>query len=195
MSKMIVGVDIDNTVVDSNYYWTDYLLKHHRIYPYLSWEMHDKCKALGYRHYDVSKVFAEFISKDEALDFWRYEHLYNDMKPMDGVQNILYKMHELGHDIVFISALKGNHHKSKVQFVKKFFPFYAAFLGTKEKEYVKVDMMIDDNYEILNRFTNPNVQLIHFDRGYIDHKDKKFLRTDIIRMDRWTAPKERLVFR
>ena len=106
MSKLIIGVDIDNTIVDSNEYWKRWL---HQTTGWYESQVE--------RYYDMSKPFSQFIRKDDALDFWRNKNLYDGMLPMYGAQEILYKFHADGDDIVFISTLKGNPHKSKVAFI------------------------------------------------------------------------------
>lgn len=158
MTKLVLGVDIDNTVVDSNQYWYDWLVEKTGVNP-------------GRQvYYDQSIQFRKYISKHDALEFWRSEHVYDNMVPMQDAARTLFQLKQDGHTIVFISTLKGNHHKSKVEFMKKYFWFYDAFLGTKEKEYVKIDAMIDDNFHVLNQFKNTSVGQIYFHRGYIDHR-------------------------
>lgn len=82
---------------------------------------------------------------EDPLDFWRAEDLYDNLIPMEGAVEKLERLSQY-FGIVFISRLKGNHHKSKVGFCKKYFPFMAGFIGTHEKWLMKesVVAMIDD---------------------------------------------------
>ena len=90
---------------------------------------------------------------EDPLDFWRAEDLYDTLVPMEGAVE---KLEELSQyfGIVFISRLKGNHHKSKVGFCKKHFPFMVGFIGTHEKWLMNesVVAMIDDLPENLIKF-------------------------------------------
>lgn len=82
---------------------------------------------------------------EDPLDFWRAEDLYDNLVPMEGAVEKLEQLSQY-FGIVFISRLKGNHHKSKVEFCKKHFPFMVGFIGTHEKWLMKesVVAMIDD---------------------------------------------------
>lgn len=180
----VIGVDIDNTIVNSNYYWAQWCVHESGMYEDFASRISLYEEAVQF--YDVSKVFTRFFPKERALDFWRADDLYDNMKPIFLAQKNLFILHKLGYKIVFVSALKGNHHKSKVNFMKQYFPFYDGFIGTKEKEFAKVDVMIDDNYEILNRFTDPNISLIYYDHGYIDHFNAKFKRP-VIHCQNWNS--------
>lgn len=90
---------------------------------------------------------------DDPLDFWRSEDLYDNLEPMEGAVEKLEQLSKY-FGIVFISRLKGQHHKGKVYFLKKYFPFMEAFVGTHEKWVMNnsVEAMIDDLPENLVRF-------------------------------------------
>jgi len=90
---------------------------------------------------------------DDPLDFWRDETLYDNLEPMKGAVE---KLEALGQyfNIVFVSRLKGNHHRSKVYFLKKHFPFMAGFVGTHEKYILNDSLlaMVDDLEDNLVKF-------------------------------------------
>lgn len=90
---------------------------------------------------------------EDPLDFWRAEDLYDNLVPMEGAVGKLEQLSQY-FGIVFISRLKGNHHKSKVGFCKKHFPFMTGFIGTHEKWLMNeaVVAMIDDLPENLAKF-------------------------------------------
>src|SRR5690625_5548503 len=53
--------------------------------------------------------------------------------------------------IVFVSTLKGNHHRSKYYFLNQYFGHIMdGFLGTHEKHYVRGGVIIDDRIDHLN---------------------------------------------
>jgi len=97
----------------------------------------------------------------DSLDFWRVDNLYDNLKPIEGAVEKLHKISE--HiDIVFVSRLKGQHHRSKVYFLKEFFPFLAGFVGTHEKYLLQNSMlaMIDDLEDNLKLFEQ--VKRVHY---------------------------------
>lgn len=152
---MIAAIDVDATVVDSPYYW------------YL-W-LEDMTKA-GYKYenvckfYNFSEVYANiWLDKNIAghpLDFWRAKHVYQGMQPMQDSVTALKLLKESGYKIVFVSALKGDHHYSKYRFLEKHFPFMDGFVGTKEKWAVNADIIIDDRNKFLNMFDKESVYRI-----------------------------------
>lgn len=90
---------------------------------------------------------------DDPLDFWRDETLYDNLEPMKGAVEKLETLSQY-FNIVFVSRLKGNHHRSKVYFLKKHFPFMAGFVGTHEKYILNDSLlaMVDDLEDNLVKF-------------------------------------------
>lgn len=90
---------------------------------------------------------------EDPLDFWRSEDLYDNLSP---IPYAVEKLEQLSKyfGIVFISRLKGNHHRSKVYFCKKWFPFMQGFIGSHEKWLMNdsVVAMIDDLESNLVKF-------------------------------------------
>lgn len=103
---------------------------------------------------DTHSIYREEASHlDDPLDFWRDEHLYDNLIPMKDTVEKLEQLSEY-FGIVFISRLKGNHHRSKVYFLKKWFPFMTGFVGTHEKWILNNSLvaMIDDLEDNLIKF-------------------------------------------
>lgn len=90
---------------------------------------------------------------EDPLDFWRSDNLYDNLEPIPGSVEKLEQLSKY-FGIVFISRLKGNHHRSKVYFTKKWFPFQQGFIGTHEKWLMNnsVVAMVDDLSENLTGF-------------------------------------------
>lgn len=90
---------------------------------------------------------------DDPLDFWRSEDLYDYLEPMEGCVEKLGLLSKY-FGIVFVSRLKGNHHRSKVYFLKKHFPFMTGFVGTHEKWILNDSLvaMVDDLEDNLSKF-------------------------------------------
>lgn len=135
----VIGVDVDLTVVRTDRHWFEW---NNRITgKNLTFE--GCLDEIGFLPYDVSSLYPG-IDKQRSYDYWRQHNLYDSILPMEGSVEALRTMHEQGNKIVFVSALKGDHHKSKFNFLKRYFPFMDGFIGTKEKQYARVDILIDD---------------------------------------------------
>lgn len=155
MSKKIAVIDCDQTVVDSAYAWYEWLEMMTRAgYSY----------DVVQKHYNFSDVYASvWLDKEVAghpYDFWRGKSVYDNLEPLKGSVEALQTLKNVGYDIVFVSAIKGNHTKSKWNFLQKHFPFMDAFIATKEKGYVRADLVIDDRNRFLNMFNGEEVKLI-----------------------------------
>lgn len=138
MGKPVLGVDVDITVVDTGKVWLE--------------RLEQKCGKLPrglpeVLPYNLGELWG---IPDSGMDFWRQRNLYDGLTPREHAVSTLEMLSEYW-DIVFVSSIKGDHHKSKVEFLKKHFPFMSGFIATKEKQYSRVDMMIDDRIDILNR--------------------------------------------
>lgn len=101
---------------------------------------------------------------ERALDFWRATDLYDCVLPIAGSVEALKKISETC-DLVFVSAIKGNHTKSKYYFLKAHFPFMKGYVATKEKYLVRCDAIIDDRLENLSKMPD-DVITIQYDTPY-----------------------------
>lgn len=162
---MRIGVDVDNTIIHHHIddYW-DWL---HSITEYKSTA---KFSLLDYQNpeYAIHKYFQEELNKRglDGLEWWRNENLYDIYSPSMESIKYLNELRKRGHEIIFISQIKGNHHKSKYNFVERNFPYLKGFIATKEKELVDVDVMIDDRNRVLNRFNGKKTLLLRMYTPY-----------------------------
>lgn len=104
----------------------------------------------------VDPPWGEWIKENpekDRLDFWRAEDLYDNLAP---IEDSIIKLAHLSDNfkIVFTSKLKGMHHRSKVMFLKKYFPFMTGFIGTHEKWILNDSVIghIDDKFHMLEGF-------------------------------------------
>lgn len=136
-----IAIDVDLTTVDTGEAWLHWLL-----------EKGDKeCVIIpnDVIDYNLSVYFPEV---EDPYDFWRTEDVYDRLSPLPNAEKVINSLCKR-HDVVFVSAIKGNHHKSKYNFLKKHFPDMAGFIATKEKQFVRCDVMIDDRHTFLNKST------------------------------------------
>lgn len=89
----------------------------------------------------------------DPLDYWRSPTLYDNLQPMEGSVEALRSLSQY-FGIVFVSRLKGWHHRSKVYFLKEYFPFMQGFVGTHEKWLLQDSFcaLIDDDINNLDKW-------------------------------------------
>ena len=164
---MIIGCDVDGVIVDTPMLWLEHLesicnktLPRDQMY-----------------NYDLRVYFEKELENIgiDAFEWWRQEGLYDYLEPIEGSVGVLQELSERGHEIVFVSAIKGWHVKSKYYFLRKYFPFMSGYVSTKEKGYVRADVMIDDRARNLQLFSHDTLKLMY---------DSKFLQNDLLDKNR-----------
>ena len=147
-NRKVAAVDVDLTVVDMVTSWVDHMnritganfeIKEGTMYPYNLTEI--------YKHYLVSDY-----DKDLLFKWWNKEDLYDSAVPIDGSVEALKSVNDAGYDIVFVSHCEGNHARSKYYFLRRYFPFMAGFMATREKGFVRADIAFDDRNEYLCQY-------------------------------------------
>ena len=192
MSK-VIGVDVDLTVADSDDSHWDWLGKVgvQHTFPNKTQEV----------DYNLGNYF-HLPDKVDSRDYWRLSDIYDEkpeylrpvsglssgvfirwipirpVQPIKGSQRVLKDLKSEGWEILFISHIKGNHHKSKVEWLKRHFPFMDGFIATKEKHYANAccDIFIDDRNIHLNKskapfnikFETPYLQDEPLEEGSVD---------------------------
>lgn len=162
MRKPRLGVDIDNVIVRSDLHWDWWLMNQAKL-------KESQIPKTGKINYNISTYYPMLKS---PFDFWRSETLYDNMKPTANSQECLEALSN-HFDIIFVTAIKGNHHKSKYYFVEKYFPFLKGFIATKEKDLVDLDIMIDDRVENLDKFP-PETYKILFGTRYKQNREHSY---------------------
>jgi 5'(3')-deoxyribonucleotidase len=106
------------------------------------------------------------------MDFWRNEGVYDWVDPVNGSLDALMEIKRvIGCDIIAVSHCKGNHFKSKWQFLKRNFGnTIDGFIATKEKYYVACDILIDDRNSYLNKMPD-GIGCIRFDTCYTQDEE------------------------
>lgn len=162
---MRIGVDVDGTVVNtSTFLWGNYLAVRYK-----------RTKELlpnDFKYpYNVADLF-EVPEDCDAFAFWKDPNLYEGLKPFEHSVSVLQQLKNEGHEIIFISQIKGFHSKSKYYFIDKWFPFKDGVVLTKEKHFVGVDVMIDDTNHVLDSMPE-NVLTIKFREDTIQPEPKR----------------------
>lgn len=146
MANPIIVVDVDITLVRTDRAWWRWMEqvtgKHLEDIP-------------AKLPYNISTLFEDSAPEGiDLFDYWRDGCVYHTLVPREGSVECLSALKEQGWDVVFASHIKGLHHKSKVNFLKRWFPFMDGFHATKEKGYLRADAVVDDRIKFLNQFTS-----------------------------------------
>lgn len=141
----ILVCDVDGVVVDLSHRWYEWLCSQSPKYkPIPSYEDVSK-------HYDYSIPFEGSVGKEAAYHFWKMSHIYDDAMPIEGSVEALEAFKRAGWDIVFASHVEGSHSLSKFNFLKRNFPM-DGFMATREKHFLRANIVIDDRVENLLKF-------------------------------------------
>lgn len=139
--KMVLGVDVDLTVVDS-------------LAPWLAWfkdktglEVKNESKTYYLENEMSDLIFESGAPYFSPFSFWEQPDLYDNLSPLEGSVESLNIIKDLGWDIVFISSCVPAHTKSKINFLKKHFKFEHSFIATHDKHLVKYNLLVDDKLE------------------------------------------------
>lgn len=165
MTKPIIGVDVDLTIIDIDLAWIEYVGK--KLFPNNYGEAFARVSFYKKQYedipYNIADVFKEELEKNpiDLYDFWRSETLYNELEPIEDSVKVLKKLSK-DYRIVFCSAHKGWHAKSKYYFLNRWFPFHSGVILTQEKHMCCKgwDVYIDDRVDILNKCKDENENLL-----------------------------------
>jgi 5'(3')-deoxyribonucleotidase len=141
MSSKIIALDVDLTVVDPLPKWISWFeAKTGTKFP------QDKL-----RGHKLEKVMKQYMKTDEnPLDFWNISDLYDDLEPIAESVKYYQEAVGLGYEVLFVTASMHGHMDSKTNFLNKHFPMNSGIIHTKFKQYVKMDILVDDNEHFIN---------------------------------------------
>lgn len=153
--RKVCVVDVDLTVVDAVTPWIDYMNN-------LTGASFEINEGQSYP-YNLTEIFKHYLQSEEDIsmlfDYWKQKDIYDNLAPYEGAVEALGTLNKRGYDIVFASVVKGDHSKSKYYFLKKHFPFMAGCMFTREKGYIKADVVFDDRNEYLKQFGVPTKRI------------------------------------
>lgn len=141
--KETIVVDVDNVVVESGKRFAEWLMG--RVL-YV-----EACDSIGicpreqaFTQYDpISGLCLSRADEHKLFSWWNSRNLYLDMEPMTGSVDVLLALSDR-YNIVFASHVEGEHGKSKVDFLKKYFPFMSGYAATRQKNTIRSSYNIDD---------------------------------------------------
>lgn len=181
---MRIGIDVDLVTLASDEAWWDWLYSMCRENSNDKTSLEDLksvCQSLGREvDYDLSKYFSPPLNENVSpYDFWRSTNVYDTISPVKGAVDKIKQLIGSGHEVVFITHVKGHSMKSKYNNLVRLFGGGAfSFVVTKEKHLVNVDVIIDDRNEMVNKCFEGGIEAIRFDTPYTqDEKLLKGIRT------------------
>lgn len=156
--RKTIAVDVDNVVVDLARDWVDFINK--------SLPQEEKITLSDVRYsYNFHDAVSGFLSQERVSSFWKCPNLYDNATPIEGSVEVLASLSN-DFNIVFATHVEGNHAKSKFDFLKRHFPFMDGFIATREKHFVKCDMLIDDRVKNLVNLCNKTQTPVLFHTNY-----------------------------
>lgn len=152
---IVIGCDIDMTVVDSDVAWAEWCNERseHKVdYAQLKAEADRFDNPIPY---DFKSLFPDI---EDPAEFWRRDDVYDNLEPRSGAVECLEALSK-NYEIVFVSKVMGNHYESKMGFIDKHFPFHSGLIATDQKQFAAVDVLIDDRICNLNSMPNHVVNI------------------------------------
>ena len=142
---MRIVIDVDLCVVDVSQGWLAYLNSYYKQTTNIPEENIE---------YDLSNYFTICDHKfamgvDGFHKYWTWSNLYDYAVPLPYTREIINNWMAQGHDVVFVSMIRGDHYQSKQLFLEKYFKA-ASFVATSRKDLIPCDVFIDDRNNFLN---------------------------------------------
>lgn len=165
---MIIGVDVDNTFLASDKCWWEWLKHIYKRHTYSSLDDATVFGGYGNVKYNLAKYFTDKFDDSKCpLDYFRREGVYDTVPPVEGAVEYVNKLIDEGHTINFITHNMGLGGKSKYDRIHfllghKNFNYFV----TKEKQYVKCDVLVDDRNNFLNIMDPKECQAIRISTRY-----------------------------
>lgn len=116
-----------------------------------------------FREYDIASVL-DFEGSSNMRDIYADPEIYNHIAPLKGSVNGVQKLVNSGHQVYIVTDAVPSTFESKVQWLKRYFPFIndGHIVSMKHKWLFKCDVMIEDNMENL-------ISGHHYERVCIDY--------------------------
>lgn len=167
---MRIGIDIDDTICYSIENMLPYICKCYN----LDYDI-EKSKCLSYDYYHKFPDYYDFAIK-------YYEKVMPYAKLKEGANYYINKLHDLGHEIIFVTARSSYGFKDPYRVSSEYLDKYnicydKLIVGAKEKGKVcreeNIDIFIDDNLRNCDSVLKENINVWLFD-NYFNKDDNRF---------------------
>ena len=162
---MRIGIDIDDTIADTNELLLEYADKYDKIYKDGHGIINKDC-------YEFNGLY-DWTAKDreDFLATYMVEVL-EKVKVKDHVKNVIDKLIEDGHEIIFITTRDGDYIEDSHELTKRWLDknnikYDLIIAGNKRKsdyaEALKFDLFIDDSIKNCTKVSEKGIEVLLFD--------------------------------
>ena len=149
---MRIGIDIDNTLVNSNEYF-EYIKKRDKL-------NFKKSYTIGWTVDECNELLPKYAKE-----------LITNAKFMPNACEVLDYLHNEGHKLIIITARDNTYYKNSIELTKKILmnkkieidEFYFGKVKKSDiASEINIDLMIDDSKKVYNRMKKENIDCILF---------------------------------
>ncbi len=146
MAKIIIDVDI--TLLDLSDSWLEWLNSFAKYF--YEDEYIEDCTN-DYVNYNLGDYFI-LPQGIDPIDFWRHPERYDGEVIYPEAKEVLNKLIDDGHEIIFVSDCCGEHYISKQKMLQREVPRASNFISTSIKSDILADIIVDDRLKYINQF-------------------------------------------
>lgn len=136
MKKLIILIDMDDTIEDLSDAWSRWLSAKYGL----------SVSKFDLRDWDVTKAFPTLSAKEVYAPLYTDE-FWETVHPLDGADEVLRKLIDDGHEVYIVTASTYQTLKTKMEYVLfRYFPYltWNNVIVTYNKQMIKGDILIDD---------------------------------------------------
>jgi len=167
-----VGVDFDGVMCSLAGPWSEYLVEKlgietpKEIARFIT-------KFYNADNYNICEYLSKYYKRSDLFNyvnnFWLGEDIYDAAELLPNTKQVINKLLSMEHcRVIIISHCKPEHKKSKLIMLRRYGLDYIPFIDTKYKQFVNVDIMIDDCPDVHHKMKsiNPEYTGIHFNYAF-----------------------------
>ena len=166
---MVIGVDIDNTIVNT----TSCILEQHYA------DTGERLTLDDIKTYYIENYVSDDYKDDFHLIFLKKE-MWKRVKVLPHCVEVIKRLHGQGHQIYFVTSTEAKNVAKKASFLQRTFPFLnirKRLITTHCKQMIKCDVLIDDYEENLKNGSYFGILMNYpWNRNFDDASDDKIYR-------------------
>ncbi len=165
-NKLTIAIDVDLTITrDLGALWWMWLVEKYKRYQTLEQYTNFCCDYYQNNvEYNLTKYF-NIPDYENPYAFWEQCDLYDDEVLTKGCYDVVKRLHEQGHKLIFVSHTLAGHIESKFKFLQRNFDFIknVAFVATMDKSIMNgcVDAVVEDRASNLALFDDYILKLLY----------------------------------
>ena len=136
---MIIGIDVDNTIVNT----TSCVIAQHYA------DTGEKLTLDDIKSYYIENYVSDGYKDDFHLIFFKKE-MWKRVQVLPNCVEVIKRLHDRGEEIYFVTSTEPQNITKKARFLQRTFPFLdirKRLITTHNKQMINVDILIDD-YEM-----------------------------------------------